>query len=675
MTTDDAAARVEELRREIRRHDRAYYVDAAPAISDREYDRLFRELADLEAAHPELASDDSPTRRVAGEPLAGLVSVAHASPLLSLDNTYSRDELREWEEKAARALGRSPSGYVAELKIDGLSVVLTYEEGRLVRAATRGDGVRGDDVTANVRTIRSVPLRLPEPIPLLEVRGEVYLPHASFERLNREKDEAGEPPFANPRNAAAGTLRMLDPRVVAKRGLDAFLYQVARIEWPGGDEPRSQEESLRLLERLGFRPNPAWRRAADLESLAPFLDEWETRRRELPFDIDGVVVKVDRFDEQAELGATGRSPRWAVAYKYAAESAETVLRGVEVQVGRTGALTPVAILEPVRLAGTTVSRSTLHNFDEVARLGLHVGDRVVVEKGGEVIPKVVRVVDGPRSPGAPAVEPPTSCPACGGAVVRFEEEVAWRCVNSACPAVARESLRHFVRRTAMNIEGLGEERIDQLVDAGMLTDAASIWDLDPAALAGLERWGTKSAENLRAEVERAKGNELARLLFGLGIRFVGEKGAKILAAEFGSLDALSLADEERLCATPEVGPRTAASIRAWFASEGNRRLVERLRERGVNLAALPSELRPAAATSGPFAGKTVVLTGTLARRTRDEATRLLEAAGAKVTGSVSKKTDFVVAGTDAGSKLEKARTLGLRVLSEDELDELLGEVG
>jgi DNA ligase (NAD+) len=664
----DPKRRIEELRAAIRRHDRLYYVEARPEISDREYDLLYRELVDLEAAHPELASPESPTARVGGAPLDSLRSVVHESPLLSLENTYSRDELREWGEKGARALGREPSGFVAELKIDGLSVVLTYENGRLVRAATRGDGVRGDDVTANARTIRSIPLVLSEPIPKLEVRGEVYLPHESFERLNRERDEAGEPPFANPRNAAAGSLRMLDSRVVARRGLGAFLYQVARIE--GAEPPKSQGEALELLRRLGFPTNPAWTRSRTLEGLLPFLDEWRERRGELGFDIDGIVVKVDSLEEQKLLGATAKIPRWGVAYKYPAEAAETRLVAVEVQVGRTGALTPVAVLEPVRLAGTTVSRSTLHNFDEVARLGLAVGDRVVVEKGGEVIPKVVRVVAEARPEGAVPVVPPESCPACGGEAVRFEGEVAWRCVNASCPAMVRESLRHFVRRSAMNIEGLGWERIDQLVEAGLLTDAASIYDLDPARLATLERWGAKSAENLMAEIDRSRGNELGRLVFALGIRFVGEKGAKLIAAELESLDALAVADEERLVRIDEVGPRTAASIRTWFASEGNRRLVERLRERRLNFEALPKEKRKAGAEGNPFAGKTVVLTGTLERHTRDEATALLESLGAKVTGSVSKKTSFVVAGVEAGSKLEKAKSLGVPVLSEEEFERM-----
>ncbi len=668
----DPRKRIAELRGEIRRHDRLYYVEARPEIDDHEYDRLYRELRDLEEKHPEFVTADSPTQRVAGEPLETLRSVVHSSQLLSLDNTYSWEELLEWRDKAARALGREPSAYVAELKIDGLSVVLTYEKGELVLAATRGDGQRGDDVTTNVRTIRSIPLVLSEPVDLLEVRGEVYLPHRSFERINREKDEAGEPPFANPRNASAGTLRMLDSRVVAKRGLDAFLYQVARIDWPGESLPKSQAESLRLLARLGFRPNPAWKRETTLEELEPFLDEWETKRREIGFDIDGMVIKVDPLDEQRELGSTGRSPRWAVAYKYRAEAAETILQSVEVQVGRTGVLTPVAHLAPVRLAGTTVTRSTLHNFDEVARLGLHEGDTVVVEKGGEVIPKVVRVLGEKRPEGARAVEAPERCPACGNEAVRFEGEVAWRCVNSACPAVVRESLRHFVRRGAMNIEGLGDERIDQLVDAGLLTDVASIYDLTVDALEPLERWGKKSAENLVEQLERSRGNELRRLIFGLGVRFVGEKGAKILATEFASLDELAEVDEERLTAIREVGPETAASIRAWFGRSGNRHLIERLRERGVSLRALPSETRsPDAAGSAVF-GKTCVLTGSLSRWSRDEATAALERLGAKVTGSVSKKTDFVIAGEEAGSKLEKAKSLGVKVLNEEEFEEIVG---
>ena len=670
---ESARSRIDELRREIRRHDELYYGLAAPEITDQQYDALFRELRDLEAAHPELVTEDSPTERVGGEPVESLRTVVHASPLLSLDNSYSWEELLLWGEKAERALGRRPSGYVAELKIDGLSVVLTYEDGRLVLASTRGDGARGDDVTHNVRTIKSLPLVLSEKIPLLEVRGEVYLPHRSFERTNREKDEAGEAPFANPRNAAAGALRMLDSRIVARRGLDAFIYQISRIDWPGVESPRTQAGSLELLKTLGFRPNPAWIRGDTLVELRPFLDLWEKRRREIDFDIDGIVVKVDSLDEQAELGNTARMPRWGIAYKYKAEAAESVVRKVEVQVGRTGALTPVAHLDPVHLAGTTVTRSTLHNFDEIERLGLHLGDTVVVEKGGEVIPKVVRVVTGKRPAGAIPVGPPASCPACGGAAVRFEGEVAWRCVSSSCPAMIRESLSHFVRRSAMNIEGLGKERIDQLMQAGLLTDVASIYGVEAGAISGLDRWGKKSAEKLLEQIARSRNNELSRLVFALGIRFVGEKGAKILAAEMGSLDALSTSSLERLTEVPEIGPRTAAAILAWFANEGNRRTIERLRASGVNFQALPQERRTGRGAGGALAGRTVVLTGSLSRWSREKAAAALERLGARVTGSVSKKTDFVVAGDDAGSKLEKARSLGVRILTEGDFEALLGD--
>ena len=667
-----AEKRLAELRAEIRRHDELYYQQAAPEISDQEYDALFRELRDLETANPALVTADSPTQRVGGAPVDSLVTVEHASPLLSLDNTYDWDELVDWSEKAARALGRMPSAFVAEPKVDGLSVVLTYRDGKLLRAATRGDGVRGDDVTHNVRTIRRLPLELPASIRELEVRGEVYYPHRAFQKINRERDEAGEPAFQNPRNAAAGTLRMLDSRIVAKRGLDVFLYQLARVE-SDRPAPASHSESLDFLRELGFPLLPAHRRVESIADLKPFLDEWEAKRPELGFDIDGMVVKVDSYEEQRALGTTARIPRWAVAYKYRAEAAESVLRSVEVQVGRTGALTPVAILDPVRLAGTTVTRSTLHNFEEVARLGLHLGDTVVVEKGGEVIPKVVRVIEEKRPADATPVVPPAACPACGGEVVKLEDEVALRCTNSSCPAVARESLLHFTRRTAMNIEGLGDERVDQLVSAGLLTDVASIYDLTAEQLAPLERWGRKSAESLVAQVDRSRKAPLGRLIFALGIRFVGEKGAKVLASELLSLDALAEADEERLTRVDEVGPRTAAMLRSWFGNEKNRELIERLRARGLNFEALPEERKVEAAEGSPLAGKTVVLTGTLERMTREAATAALERMGAKVSGSVSKKTAWLIAGADAGSKLEKAKSLGVPVVDEAQLEAWIGE--
>ena len=653
-----AKRRVEELREELRRHERLYHVENRPVITDAEFDRLMRELQELEAAHPELASEDSPSRRVGGEPAEGFATVEHVAPMLSLENAYSWEEAEAWLARNARLLGREPRGFVAELKIDGLSISLRYENGGLVRGATRGDGARGEDVTPNVRTIRSVPLRIAEAAPL-EVRGEVYYSKKAFERVNAEREAEGEPLFANPRNAAAGTMRLLDSRITAKRRLDAWLYGVVEAT----PMPESQSAALARLESLGFPVNPHRRRCESFEGVRRFVEEWQEKRHELDFETDGVVIKIDERAVQRELGSTAKSPRSALAYKYPAEEATTVVREIGVNVGRTGTLTPVAHFEPVQLGGTTVKRATLHNYEDLSRKDVRVGDTVVVEKGGDVIPKVVRVILENRPAGAPTFVMPTHCPVCGDPVVREEGEVALRCVNPACPAVVREALRHFCGRRAMNIEGLGEKLVDQLVTAGMLSDVASIYDLKAADLAELDRWGEKSASNLLSEIEKSKGNEPSRLLFALGIRHVGEKAAKTLAAHFGSIDALAAADAAELEAVDEVGPNTAAAIRAYFSHPKNRELVENLREHGVRLEG-PRRER---AASGPLSGRSVVITGTLPGVSREEAAAILEAAGAKVSGSVSKKTDYVVVGESAGTKLEKARSLGLRTVTWEEM--------
>ena len=656
--------RVAALRDEIRRHERLYYAEGRPEISDSEFDGLMRELAALEAEHPELESDDSPSRRVGGEPVEGFATVTHARPMLSLENAYSWEEAEAWLARAARVLGREPTGFVAELKIDGLSISLRYEDGRLQRGATRGDGVRGDDVTPNVRTIRSIPLTLPERSPL-EVRGEVYYSKRAFASVNAGREADGEPLFANPRNAAAGTMRLLDSRITAKRRLDAWLYAVVEAT----PVPESQSAALERLKALGFPVNPHWRRCETFDEVRAFVEQWREKRHGLEFETDGVVIKVDDGATQGALGATAKSPRWALAFKYPAEEATTVVREIGVQVGRTGVLTPVAHLDPVFLAGSTVKRATLHNYEDLSRKDVRVGDTVVVEKGGDVIPKVVRVVLEKRPKGAPPFRMPETCPDCGDPVVREEGEVATRCVNPGCPAVVREALRHFCGRRAMNIEGLGEKLVDQLVTAGLLTDVASIYDLKAENLTDLERWGEKSAANLVAEIEKSKGNDASRLLFALGVRHVGEKAAKTLVGHFGTLDALAEASEEELQAVEDVGPNTAAAIRAWFAHPRHRELIEKLRRHGVRLDGERRE-RP---SEGVLSGRTVVLTGTLSGITREEAGERLAAAGAKLSGSVSKKTDYVVVGESPGSKLEKAQALGVRVVTWGEMLAILAK--
>ena len=656
--------RVEALREELRRHERLYYVESRPEITDAEFDGLMRELVAVEEEHPELASPDSPSRRVGGAPAEGFATVVHAEVMLSLENAYSWEEAEAWLARATRMLGREPRGYVAELKIDGLSISLRYEGGQLVRGATRGDGTRGEDVTDNVRTIRTVPLAIPESSPL-EIRGEVYYAKKAFERVNAAREAQGEPLFMNPRNAAAGTMRLLDSRITARRRLDAWLYAVVEA----APMPESQSAALARLKALGFPVNPHWKRCETFEEVRAFVESWREERRGLEFETDGVVIKVDERATQEALGATAKSPRWALAYKYPAEEATTVVREIGVQVGRTGTLTPVAHFDPVVLAGSTVKRSTLHNYEDLSRKDVRIGDTVVIEKGGDVIPKVVRVILEKRPKGAKPFRMPEKCPECGDPVVREEGEVATRCVNPACPAVVREALRHFCGRRAMNIEGLGEKLVDQLVTAGLLTDVASIYDLEASGLAELERWGEKSAANLIEEIEKSKGNDASRLLFALGIRHVGEKAAKTLIGRFGSIDALAAASESELQSVDEVGPNTAAALSAWFAHPRQRALVESLRRHGVRLDGQIQE-RPA---EGALAGKTVVITGTLSGITREEAAERLAAAGAKVSGSVSKKTDYVVVGESAGSKLDKARALGVPVVGWEEMLEILGK--
>lgn len=661
--------RVERLRAELHRHEDLYN-RGRPEIPDREFDALMAELAALEAEHPELAARDSPTQRVGGAPVEGFEQVVHDPPMQSLDNTYSLDELSEWADRLRKLAPDADPDFVAELKVDGVSISLEYRGGVLWRGATRGNGVVGDDVTVNLRTLRNLPLRLRDGAPdRLVVRGEIYMPRSVFRRLNQRREEAGEPLFVNPRNSTAGSIRLLDSREVAARRLSALLYQVA-----DGAEFGTHAESLEALARWGFPVHDAWRRCAGLEAVAAFVEEWREKRRELDFETDGVVVKIDRIDLRRRLGSTAKAPRWAVAFKYEPERVSTRVLGIAVQVGRTGVLTPVAELEPVFVGGSTVARATLHNYEDLARKDVRVGDTVFVEKGGDVIPKVVEVLLAERPPEALPFEMPAACPECGEPVVRYEGEVAWRCVNPDCPAILQESIRHFVSRNAMDIEGLGGERIAQLVEAKLVDDLQSLYHLRREALVELEGWGEKSADNLLAELEASKRRELHRFLFALGIRMVGERVAKLLARHFGSLAALEAATEEELMAVAEVGPKVAASVRAFFADPRQRRRLEALAAAGVEPPAeepVRDQEPESGAAASELAGKTVVLTGSLERLTREEATARLEALGARVATSVSKKTAYVFAGEKAGSKLDKARTLNVPVLDEAGLLEML----
>ena len=665
------ADRIRELRDAIRHHEERYYIHNDPEIADEEFDRLLHELERLEAEHPDLITTDSPTQRVAGQPAEGFGTVEHAVPMLSLDNVYSDEELKAFDERVRKGagLGDGAVAYVAEMKIDGLSIALAYEGGRLVRGATRGDGTRGEDVTANVRTIKALPLRFRGgPAERIEVRGEVYLPRAAFERTNREREAADEPPFANPRNAAAGTMRNLDPARVSKRGLSAFMYQLVSGDRqtdspPDGGPYRSHAEMLTAMGDWGLPVEPHWRTCHGIEEVSVFCAEWADRRRTLDFETDGVVVKVDDLALRQRLGATAKFPRWATAFKFPAVQATTILKEIRVNVGRTGAVTPYAVLEPVFLAGSTISMATLHNAEDVARKDLREGDRVLIEKGGDVIPKIVKIILSPE--GQPRQSPwqmPEVCPVCGSGLHRDEEEVVWRCGNAFCPARLRRSLEHFASRSAMNIEGMGEALVEQLVSKEITADFADVYHLTVEGVASLERMGRKSAENLIAQIERSKLNDLSRLVYAVGIRHVGEKAAATLARRFRTMDAILDAPLETLQAAPEIGPVVAASVHAFAEESRNRRVVERLKNAGVNMASRAPEL--AVVRQGPLAGKTFVLTGTLASMSRDEAQAALQELGAKVSGSVSKKTTYLVAGSDAGTKLEKARKLGVETLDE-----------
>jgi DNA ligase (NAD+) len=663
------AREIEKLRDEIRHHDELYYVENAPEIADREYDALIEQLQKLEEAHPELVTFDSPTQRVGGRPAEGFPEVVHTRQMLSLDNSYNIDELRAFDERCQRLAEGRKLEYVAELKIDGLSLSLQYEDGLLVRGVTRGDGRIGEDVTQNARTIRSVPLRLKSQKKSidsnLEVRGEVFIPRDVFERTNAEREEQGEPRFQNPRNAAAGAIRQLDSRLVAKRKLDMFAYDLL----VGGRKPfPTHWEALDWLENAGFRVNKNRKLCETIEEVIDFANAQEALRDDLGYEIDGLVVKVNSTALQDEFGATSKAPRWAIAYKYPARQASTKVLDIFVSVGRTGAITPVALLEPVFLAGTTVSRATLHNEDEINRLGLKIGDWVMIEKSGEIIPKVLSVVTSKRTGEEKKFKPPKNCPVCGGLISRPEGEVVARCVAADCTAQLMGRLLHFASRRAMRIEGLGEVLAEQLVAAGLVKDVGDLYSLTLEQVAGLPRMAKKSATNLLTQIEASKTRDLSNLIYALGIRHVGERTGGILAHELGSLEKLSEASVEELDAIPEIGLTVAESVRDWFDDEGNRALCDRLRAAGVKTEA---ERKGSGETDERFAGKQFVLTGTLSGFTRDEARALIEARGGRVNSSVSKKTDYVVAGEAAGSKLDKAQSLGVAVIDEDAFKEML----
>ncbi|KEF41701.1 MAG: DNA ligase [Cyanobium sp. CACIAM 14] len=688
-----AQARAQELRRLLNHAAHAYYVLDAPVMEDPVYDRLYRELVELETADPGLISPDSPTRRVGGAPADGFTSVAHRIPLLSLDNAFSHAELDDWYGRLLKVLDREPAPgeplpalpMVGELKIDGSALALSYEDGLLVRAATRGDGERGEEITSNVRTIQSVPLRLhlERPPAWVEVRGEAFIPEAAFAAINAERSERGEAPFANPRNACAGTLRQLDPKVVASRRLSFFAYTLhLPDDWQAGPQdppaPRSQWQALGWLKAAGFHVNPHCALCPDLAAVEAFCDRWEEERRSLAYATDGVVVKLDDLRLQADAGFTQKAPRWAIALKYAAEEAPSRLLRLTCQVGRTGVVTPVAEFEPVPLAGTTVSRATLHNADRLAELDLCAGDTVVVRKAGEIIPEVVRVLRELRPAGARRLELPPTCPECGSPLVREEGEAATRCVNNGCPAILRRSLLHWVSKGALDVDGLGIKLIEQLVDRGLVASIADLYRLDAALLASLERMGETSARKLVAALSASKGQPWHRQLYGLGIHHVGEVNAKALARTFPSAAELAAAAAEapeRLLAVFGIGAEIAQSLQQWFATPANQRLLEQLRQLGFSLAAGtdPGEglAEEAAAGPAPLTGLTFVLTGTLPSLSRSQAQALIEAAGGKVSGSVSRRTSYVVAGAEAGSKLTKAQTLGVSVLDEAGLRTLL----
>ena len=660
---------IEELREKLRYHEYRYYVLDDPEISDAAYDRMMNRLKELETAHPELVTPDSLTVRVGGAPREGFSTVRHARPMLSLDNAFSFDALREWDRRVREGSGQEKIEYIAEHKFDGLSISLQFEDGVLARGVTRGDGATGEDVTPNVKTIRSIPLRADTAVlkkvklPAdFEVRGEVMMAKKAFEALNREQERIGGKIFVNARNSAAGAVRVLDPSITAARRLDFFAYYLLV---DGKVRFAKHSESLQALKQLRFRASDDWKLCAGIEAVIAYCEDWDAKREKLAYEIDGVVIKVNSVAIQNELGYTAKAPRWATAFKYPARQETTVVNDIIVQVGRTGTLTPVAVLEPVQVGGVTVSRSTLHNMDEIERLGLQIGDTVLIERAGEVIPHVLKVVKEGKN--RKPFRMPRHCPECGSTIHHVEGEVAYRCVNAACPAKRKESILHFAGRHAMNIDGLGDKIVDQLVDKGLVKDVADLYALKESEVAGLERMAEKSAQNLLEEIEASKKNSLARLIYALGIQFVGERTAQLLAEHFSSLEELAAGKEEELEEVPEVGPKVAASIVEFFSEPANCQLIKKLRKAGVHPTAEKRVVK-----SQKLAGKSFVFTGSLANRSREEAGELVIQHGGKVSSSVSKKTSYVVVGTDPGSKYEKAKELGVTILTEAEFEKLLG---
>lgn len=672
MSNSKVKDQIEKLREEIRRHDRLYYIENKPKISDQEYDALLKRLQKFEKKSPEFITADSPTQRVGGAPVGGFAVVEHKVQMLSMDNTYNDGELRAFDERVKKNLGGERYEYIVELKIDGVSVSLTYENGIFVRGATRGDGFKGDDVSINLKTIRSIPLKLASPngmpVPrFMEVRGEVYMRLENFEKINKGKEKADEELFANPRNAAAGSLKLLDPRIVAKRGLDIFAHGIGYSE---GAPFKSQSELLEGLKELGFRINPNYKRCADIDEVLEFCDIWEEKRGKLDYNIDGMVVKINSFAQQKTLGKTTKSPRWMIAYKFPAERVETKLEDIKIQVGRTGALTPVAVLKPVFVAGTTVKHASLHNMDEIGRKDVRIGDTVILEKAGEIIPQIIEVVRSKRTGKERKFVMPDKCPVCKSPTKREEGEVAYRCENVFCPAQLKESLIHFASRAAMDIEGLGEAMVDQLVENKLVSDYGDIYNLKFEAVRSLERMGDKSARNLIDAVGKSKNNSLSRFIYAMGIRHVGEHMADVLARTFHSIDKISNLTVEELSKTVEIGPVVARSIYDFFRNPASKKVLKKFKEAGIKFAE-----KPRSPVSDKLAGKTFVFTGELKEYSRPEAEELVRSLGGNASSSVSKKTDFVVAGDNQGSKYDKAKELGVKIIDEGQFNKIIKETG
>jgi DNA ligase (NAD+) len=662
LTLKEAKKRIQKLREDVVFHEKKYYVENDPQISDYEFDMLIKELINLERQFPELITPESPTQRVGEQPLESFDSIEHNTPMLSLDNCYTMEELKEFEERILKIIPSETITYVAELKIDGLGISVIYRDGKFVQAITRGDGLRGDEVTANVKTIRSFPLVIPQSREL-EVRGEIYLPFHSFNKINRRRETEGFPLFANPRNAAAGSIRLLDSREVAARMLDVFLYTL----FVGGEEKESQWQNLQTIKGLGFKTNPHSRRCSSLDDVISFYEEWLERRNTLDYDVDGIVIKVDSVEQQRQLGSTAKFPRWAISFKFPARQATTQIKDIVVQVGRTGALTPVAVLEPVKLSGTTISRSTLHNEDEVRRKDIRVGDFVQIERSGDVIPKVVSVIKEKRTGRETPFDFPKECPVCHTATFRPEDEAISRCINPSCPAKLKESLLHYSSRRAMNIETLGVALVNQLLEKNLVQTIPDLYTLKYEDLVDLERMGPKSSLNLLDEIERSKKRDLPRLIYALGIRFVGERTAQAIASHFRNLDSLIKTTSDELIQIEDVGPKVAESIVFFSQQTENKILIDKLREAGVNFFSQADAVRD----ERPLSRKTFVLTGKLTKFSREEARKEIENRGGNVTSTVSRKTDYVIAGDDPGSKLEKAKKLGVRILEERDFLKLI----